>query len=637
MIKSPSPTCARLLSGLKGAKPSGSGWTAKCPAHDDRRQSLSLREGDDGRALLTCHAGCNLSAIIAPLGLSERDLFPAREEGSGQAHGRIVATYDYTDESGALLFQVIRFEPKDFRQRRPNAQGGWVWNLGNVRRVLYRLPKILAAAKAAEVVYVVEGEKDVQKLEGLGLVATTSPQGAGKWRPEYGEALRGIKGAVVLPDNDEPGRQHARQVARSVYAAGPPVKILELPGLLPKEDVADWIASGGTKEKLLELVKSTPRWEPQAEPEPEAGLQLTPLSQLLSEPEESVSWVVGRRLPAGGLSLMVAKPKVGKSTTARHLALCVSRGESWLGFATQQGPVFYLALEDKRAEVRKHFRDMGATSSDPVHVFIAPSPQDGLEQLRQATVRLRPVLVIVDPLLRMVRVRDANDYAVMTAAMEPLLVLARQSGAHVMATHHAGKGDRSGGDSILGSTAIFGAVDTAVILKRSERFRTLSTIQRYGEDLEELTLLLDAETRRVSAGLTRREADEADAGNAIIEALRAAGAPMTESEIGEAVEGRTATKRKTLRALLAAESLQRIGRGGKGDPFRYSLPDACSHVPTISREQANKDPQTTPNPSRSGTKGCSLPSLPEMASDEPREQPFETADAWEDSVKGDLS
>src|SRR5262249_24903465 len=151
---------------------------------------------------------------------------------------------------------------------------------------------------------------------------------------------------------------------------------------------------------------------------------------------------------------------------------------------------------------------MGATEADDIRLFIDPAPADALTRLRAATDEDRPSLIIIDPLLRFVRLRDGNDYAEVTRSLDPVLRLARQTGAHVLLVHHLGKGERSGGDAILGSTAFFATVDTALFLKRSEHYRTLASTQRYGLDLDEVTIELDAVTRRVSAGLPAREADE---------------------------------------------------------------------------------------------------------------------------------
>ena len=147
-------------------------------------------------------------------------------QGSNGAGQRIVDTYDYVDEARELLYQVCRTDPKGFFQRRPDGAGGWINNLNGTRRVLYRLPELLAAGPA-DPVFVVEGEKDVDRLRGLGLVATCNAAGAGKWRPEYAEALRGRR-VVVLPDADDPGRAHAEAVAHSLHGVAASVKVVEL-------------------------------------------------------------------------------------------------------------------------------------------------------------------------------------------------------------------------------------------------------------------------------------------------------------------------------------------------------------------------------------------------------------------------
>jgi len=258
----------------------GAGWMACCPVHKDRKPSLSIKDTEDGKILVHCHAGCKAAAVINALKL--RYLWPgsngynrpraatpvvdinevrqrAKQKYSGDgsdAPGRQeVAVYDYVDEQGKLLYQTVRYEPKDFRQRRPDGNDGWIWNLQGVRRVLYRLPKALGA----KLVYVVEGEKDVETLERLGRTATCNPMGAGKWRPEFSADLKD-KQVVIIPDSDEPGRRHAETVAQSVYAAGAQcVKVVMLP---EGKDVTEWVEAGGTKEQLIAAVRSTPKYQP---------------------------------------------------------------------------------------------------------------------------------------------------------------------------------------------------------------------------------------------------------------------------------------------------------------------------------------------------------------------------------------
>lgn len=235
-------------------------WECRCPAHDDRRASLSVAEGEGGRVLIRCHAGCGFADILAALDLKPADLFPDGPRRNGNGHrqqARIVATYPYTDANGKKVFEVVRFEPKDFRQRKPNGE----WNLRGVERVLYRLPAVLKTASEGGTVYLAEGEKDVDRLVGLGVCATTAPQGAGKWKPGYTDSLRGAE-VVVLPDNDAAGEQHAEAVAKALHEAGVAVKVVRLPGLPAKGDVSDWLDAGGTLDQLQTRVAATAAWQP---------------------------------------------------------------------------------------------------------------------------------------------------------------------------------------------------------------------------------------------------------------------------------------------------------------------------------------------------------------------------------------
>lgn len=320
----------RLLSRLQGVRRSGDGFVARCPAHDDRKPSLSITEGDDGRVLLTCHAGCSTEQVLAALSLTWDDLFVERKE--KQPTRRIAHAYDYTDADGHLLFQTVRFLPKDFRQRRPDDHGGWIWNLKGVHPELYRLPEVRDAIASDQIVFLVEGEKDADALHALGLTATCNPMGAGAWRDDYATALRGAR-LVIVPDNDEAGREHAEQVARSCHDVAGEVRILELPGLDAKADVSDWITAGGDAEALLALAAAAPLYTPAAlTPEASADLLvIKPANQWLHE--ASV-----RPIPRmlfdelwfeGELCILFADTNVGKSILAVQIAdACFAIGES---------------------------------------------------------------------------------------------------------------------------------------------------------------------------------------------------------------------------------------------------------------------------------------------------------------------
>jgi hypothetical protein len=311
------------------------------------------------------------------------------------------------------------------------------------------------------------------------------------------------------------------------------------------------------------------------------------LGELFEEPEESEQWLVEGLFPAAGFSVLAAKPKVGKSTLARQLALAVARGEPFLERETTKGSVLYVALEEKRAQVRAHFRAMGAGGDESIHIYVASAPENAIAWLSHQIELVHPVLVIIDPLFRLARVRDTSAYAEGTAAMEPLLGLARTTGAHVLVTHHTTKRGE-GSDAILGSTAIFGSVDTAAVLVRSERYRSIATTQRYGEDLPETVLAWDPDTRTASLGGTREEAEIDRLGKEILAYLSDKNEPVTEALIDEQIEGRTGPKKKALRVLVRDKRVTRIGEGKRGEPFLY----VCSSVvPTYTGEPGNQKPK----------------------------------------------
>jgi hypothetical protein len=225
---------------------------------------------------------------------------------------------------------------------------------------------------------------------------------------------------------------------------------------------------------------------------------------------------------------------------------------------------------------------MGASADDPILVHVAAMPEDALGQLEKVVRERKPALVIIDTFIRFARLKDINDYAVVSLALEPLLNLARETGSHILLVHHEGKAERPLGDGILGSTGILGTVDTALILKRREGYRTVASIQRYGEDLAETILKLDTQTGCVSEGGTREAEDDALMGDAIMREMGSLTEPADEGAILGLVEGRKRNKEKALRELVAAGKVLRTGRGRKGAPYVYSVSSFLP--PSFSRE-----------------------------------------------------
>ena len=237
-------TAADFAEFIAQAKFHGTYWDGLCPAHDDTSPSLTWTDGDKG-LVLKCHRGCSHDEVCGAAGVPVSALF-ADAPDPGRPVDPILAMYDYVDEHGAPLFQVVRTAAKKFFQRRPTRDGGWVNGLGDTRRVLYHLDRIQGQPEIA----VVEGEKDCDRLWELGIPATTNPMGAGKWTATYTQQLvaAGVQTILLFRDNDTAGVAHADTVAQSCLGAGRAVRRVVLPDLPPVrdkhgEDVVDWLAT----------------------------------------------------------------------------------------------------------------------------------------------------------------------------------------------------------------------------------------------------------------------------------------------------------------------------------------------------------------------------------------------------------
>jgi 5S rRNA maturation endonuclease (ribonuclease M5) len=403
---------------------------ALCPVHDDHRPSLSLADGDDGRALLKCMAGCSTEQVLAKLGL-DWDVLGGMA--SQAKRDELVAAYPYLDEEGELLYEVVRYSPKAFKQRRPDGKGGHLWNLNGTRRVLYHLPRLMDAVRAARTIYVCEGEKDVEAIERAGGVATCNSGGAGKWRDTYSESLAGAQ-VVIVADNDTPGLAHAKQVASSLTGRTAGVRIVVAK---VGKDASDHLAAGHSLDDFLPL----------------EGLGSPPDVRLVRMSEvtpEEVTWLWPARIPQGKLTNLVGGPGLGKSFITLYVASCVTRGLEWPdGGWAPAGDVILLTAEDGLADtVRPRLDRLGA---DVTRVSVLEGvTREGSERpfslledvarLETAVQSRQAVLVIIDPLNAYLRGVDAHKAAEVRGALAPVARMAERTGAAVLVVHHLNKG-----------------------------------------------------------------------------------------------------------------------------------------------------------------------------------------------------
>jgi len=269
---------ADFLALLKGVKAGKDGeYKALCPGHNDHGPSLSAKE-INGKILVKCFAGCKLVDILKPLHLEPKDLFLNGRNPKARSQKKLVATYSYEIEKGKEAFQIRRYDlsngEKTFEVWHKASdkyiagilrKGEYVPGMGKYKskRVLYHLPELKEWVAAGKRIYLPEGEGKADLIIKKGGAATTSPFGAGhnKWWPAYSEALAGAK-VVILPDNDKPGHDFAREKAVSLYGKAAGVKVLELPELPDKGDIVDWLDAGHTFEELQQLADQSPEYEP---------------------------------------------------------------------------------------------------------------------------------------------------------------------------------------------------------------------------------------------------------------------------------------------------------------------------------------------------------------------------------------
>lgn len=289
--------------------------------------------------------------------------------------GKLVATYVYTDENGKTLLEVLRYDPKTFRQRAPNGQGGWNWKIDGVRRPLYFLPEVLKASE----VFIVEGEKDVHTLRALGLCATTAPGGSkSPWMPEYTAALTG-KDVIIIPDNDEPGRARGEQIATALAGKAERVTTVTLPDVF--KDVTEYIEAGNVEHDLQKLVQIS-RTEP--EPEPvisyaplETGEQLEPndIGRLIMRDHVLVADQSGyifeynhrhwRRITKQQAIAYAMQYDTHKHTKARRrqeaaeyaITSCHVNEIPWRNIAAHEIPVLNGVVDLKTGELREHRKE----------------------------------------------------------------------------------------------------------------------------------------------------------------------------------------------------------------------------------------------------------------------------------------
>jgi len=388
-------------------------------------------------------------------------------------HGELIATYDYHDPAGKLLFQKLRYKPKNFSQRAPNGKGGWDYTLNGVPRLPYRLPELITA----RVVLIAEGEKDADNLNALPwgslangkpmppVSATCNPEGAGpgKWRDSYSVYLKG-RMVVIFPDNDAVGQVHASEVAHSVFPYAHSVKIVNLPDLPEHGDVSNYLENHSVGD-LYALIRKTPQWvEEKVEEKP----FFVPPSQILKGSVD-VEWLVPGIIHRKSKGLIVASPKAGKSMIALDLAVALASSQSWLGqpllnrnvrtavVSREDGP----GMTKKRIQGFAQARGLSMASLDQwlrfntheqKRSFSVESDVD-IEEISR-WIKQEGIEFCIFDVLNLLHDADENSNTEMTKVMKRFDKIRNDSGADIAIIHHDKKDSRLGSKKPRGASAI---------------------------------------------------------------------------------------------------------------------------------------------------------------------------------------
>ena len=548
--------------GALGLKRQGRELVGPCPACGGTDR-FAIKPAGGGAALIHCRQCKGFLDILKAAGFAEE-----RATNGARRDGTTIREFPYLRADDTLMLTVCRREGPDGKKcgdppiwRKPKGVKGPL--------PLYRLPDVLARADLP--VLMVEGEKTADcgaDLFGDRYAVTTSAGGAGKAGQTDLSPLAG-RDVVIWPDADDEGRKHADAIARQCGAAS--MRIVPTDDLPDKWDLADPAPAGLDIEERLENAFACPIPYKAGQAK---GKAWTRYADLIAEPRDATEWEVRGLIPIAGTGLIVGPAKAGKSTMAQTLACHHAAGRPFLGREVRQGHTLYIGHEGSRAALAGRLQPMGGAADLPLTIYHGPKPDEPLAFLADGIEATGATLAVIDPLFRLFDFPDGNDYASVTASTAPLIELAESTGCALVFVHHARKGGGAAGEEALGSTAIFGSVDTMISVKRTDDARTAYSIQREGVDMPE-TLLTLGDDGTIDLGRTRRDAEDEEARQNILEFLADCGdkAP-TRDDIEEALKGRASRTRRVLARLVQDGEIVRHGEGRKGHPYRFTLPDS---------------------------------------------------------------
>lgn len=413
----------------------------------------------------------------------DQDERPANENSRAARNGNITAVYDYTDETGQLLYQVCRVEeggtgedgkPKKTFMQRQRVANGFQWNLKGVTPTLFRLPDIQEAIAQDKTIFIVEGEKLVEMLAEDGVPATCNSGGAGKWRPEFADLLAGAD-VVILEDNDDVGRKHAATVAESLQGKAKRVKRLALPGIPPKGDYEEWRKAGGTIPALYDLVARTPEVGKEPYVSQFGAIRFCEIDVI----GEEHRWLIKDVMSMNEVALIVGPSQSGKSFVAIEIGMAIARGESWYGKRVEPGLALYQAGEGGpgvKKRLRAYREHFGIHPSTDLPFILLPrridiySDQECVPRIIKEAKHWaeqypeKPLRVLfIDTFSKATPAADENSAKDMSMVLERCKMISEELRCCVVLVHHM----NADGSKPRGHTSIFANVDSALMVEKT--------------------------------------------------------------------------------------------------------------------------------------------------------------------------
>jgi RecA-family ATPase len=506
----------REIAAAMGGEVSGKQVLAPGPGHSAGDRSLSIKINDAGDDIVVCSFASDDALackdfVRSKLGLPEwqprrRSLgngysaadeignilgpksAPAEEEPqtdtSDSAEPRLIATYDYTDANGTLVYQVLRFQPKRFQQRRPDGHGGWIYAkvFEGVERVPYRLRELVAGLECDSTteIFITEGERDCDNVCNLGMVATCAAGNV--WTTTMAAVLVG-RDIVICEDNDKAGREKAIKAAQALHGVAKSIRICRFTDFPEHGDVTDWIELdpvNNNADALIERARAEPLWRPPTEdteapkndePPPLQFVDISSWRVDQGVPERE--WGVRDLFPRRNVCLLSGEGAAGKTLLALQLGVAHMLGRDWLGRLPEPGAFLYFGAEDETDEIHRRLTDIlkhyGSDFSDLAGDFhflsyagkdavLGCAERDGLvkatplfTQILKASITIKPVLIVLDTSADIAAISE-NDRAQVRQFVGLLRGLAMSSNSYVLVNTHPSLTGINTGTGLSGST-----------------------------------------------------------------------------------------------------------------------------------------------------------------------------------------